>query len=333
MNRSGLIFILILIASPALRKSTAWILSTLGRSSRWNPLTETLERLSWLSYPLALQIALTQVEVPGLVQRSLFAILYISYVVIILRWARDFAYSTLDWSTRRAQPYPILKTGFVPLIRNSVTLLVATLALILILQHFGFDVLSLVTALGVSSLAVGLAAKDTLSNMISGFTLIMDRNFQPGDRISISGCSGEVEEIGLRSTRIRSPAGTTWIVPNAELVNTKILNLGPPSSGVQVSTPLKISYESDFAQVGPLAEALFREDQSVDHSRSPQISLQSLNDGVQTLTVTFWVRHPAQADLALSRFLEGWLKRAPQHGIHLAGGAPASLTVLARDGT
>jgi small-conductance mechanosensitive channel len=212
-------------------------------------------------------------------------------------------------------------------------LVVATLALILILQHFGFDVLSLVTALGVSSLAVGLAAKDTLSNMISGFTLIIDRNFQPGDRIAISGCSGEVEEIGLRSTRIRSPAGTTWIVPNAELVNSKILNLGPPSSGVQVSTPIKITYESDFAQVGPLTEGLLGEDPNVDLSRSAQVSLQSLNDGVQTLTVTFWVRHPGQADVALSRFLEGWLKRAPQHGVRPAGGALAPLTVAGRDGT
>jgi MscS family membrane protein len=320
---SWLVFALILVASPVLRKTLRWILKRVVRWTRWTPLLDTVERLSWVAYPLALHLALENAPLSQSLSKPLFGTLYVAYVFIILGWAREFAFSTLDWSMRRAQPSQILKTGFVPLLRNTLTLLAGTLGLILVLQHFGFDVLSLVTALGVGSLAVGLAAKDTLSNMISGFTLIIDRNFQPGERISISGCSGEVEEIGLRSTRIRTPMGTTWIVPNAELVNTKILNLGTPSQGAQVTAQFRLTLDSSFSKARELAHSLTRELSSCDPGRPTSFWLQALNDGAQVVSVSFWVRTPAEADSALSAFFEKWIQNAPEQGLRLAGGALA----------
>src|SRR5439155_1897850 len=96
-----------------------------------------------------------------------------------------------------------LEREYVPLAEKAMSLAVSLIFIIVVAKHFGKDVTSLVAALGVGSLAIGLAAQQTLGNMIAGFTLLVDRPFRPGDRIKLaSGEIGEVQEIGVRSTRI-----------------------------------------------------------------------------------------------------------------------------------
>src|SRR6185369_4384850 len=118
-----------------------------------------------------------------------------------------------------------LEREYVPLISKITTLAVALIVVIVVAKHFGKDVTSLVAALGVGSLAIGLAAQQTLGNMIAGFTLLFDRPFRVGDRIQLAtGESGEVQDIGVRSTRIIMPSRNLLIVPNAELVNSQMVN-------------------------------------------------------------------------------------------------------------
>src|SRR3990170_7935615 len=98
---------------------------------------------------------------------------------------------------------------FLPLIEKLIFIFIFITGLIIVLKHFDYDILSLVTALGVTSLAIGLAAKDTLANMISGFTLMIDRPFRIGDRIQLaSGQWGDVVDIGLRSTKMQTGDNT-----------------------------------------------------------------------------------------------------------------------------
>jgi len=115
-----------------------------------------------------------------------------------------------------------------PLIEKLCTIFLVLVALIITLKHFNYDILSLVTALGVGSLAIGLAAKDTLANMISGFTLMIDRPFRIGDRIQLGTQVGDVVDIGLRSTKIKGMDNTFLIIPNAELCNSTLINLAFP---------------------------------------------------------------------------------------------------------
>jgi small-conductance mechanosensitive channel len=240
---------------------------------------------------------------------------FVSEVLILALWARRFGFALLDWAMARRGSEELVRTGFFPLLRNTLTLVLVLSGLIVVLQYFGFDVMGLVTALGVGSLAVGLAAKDTLSNMISGFTIIIDHNFQPGDRVSVGGSSGEVDEIGLRSTRIRTPSGTTWVVPNSELVNTKILNQGSRTQGIQASTRIRVSLGSDFSEASRLASRIASGIPAIDGRREVRVSLQALADGFQTIEVSFWVLAHQEMDSAVSLFLERWLKEAPGAGI------------------
>jgi small-conductance mechanosensitive channel len=278
-----------------------------------------MERLSWVVYPLCIQWAVELASPPAVYARPILGFLHIVTVLVVVLWARTLAFAALHWGMRKAQPTQALTLGFEPLFKNIITLLAGAIGLIVILQHFGFDVLSLVTALGVSSLAVGLAAKDTLSHMIAGFALIIDRNLMPGDRVNIGGSLGEVEEIGLRSTRIRTAGGTNWIVPNSELVNTKIHNLGTAHSPTPVTSQTKISVASSFFQAKELLAEIIRSTPGVDHSSAPQVFLQSVTDGAQSIQISFRVGADQSADAVLSNVLEQWVKTAMRSQIQIAG--------------
>jgi MscS family membrane protein len=189
-------------------------------------------------------------------------------------------------------------------------------------------VLSLLTALGVGSLAVGLAAKDTLANMIAGFTLIIDRNLKPGDRINLSGSTGEVDEIGLRSTRIRTGDGNVLIVPNSELVNTKILNLSMPTLETSASTEIRVPYWASFQDVRKICLQALEETPRVSKTRGRSVLLKSLADGHQVIQIGFWVEDASESGSVLSQVHETILGRlqssriALMHPAHAAQPSP-----------
>ena len=90
----------------------------------------------------------------------------------------------------------------------------------------GMDVASLIAGLGIGGLAFALAAKDTLANLLGSVMIMIDRPFRIGDYILAKGVEGTVEEIGFRSTRIRTPHNSLLSIPNSELVLANIDNMG-----------------------------------------------------------------------------------------------------------
>lgn len=310
--------ILLLVLAPVVRRLATATLRRVAQWVSWAPLDETAGALSWLIYPLAIHAALGLSTLPESYSKVGLGITTIVIVLGLVAWSRQMAVSALIWAMRRVQPSQTLKAGFIPLLQNLITLVAGTLGLIAILRHFGFDVMSLITALGVGSLAVGLAAKDTLSHMISGFTIILDRNFVPGDRIHLGSCSGEVEEIGLRSTRLKTPSGPHWVVPNSELVNTKILNQGPVESETLVTTSLRITPASPYSKAHELILQILRETPGVLQHSACSIHLQSLADGFQNIRMGFWVDRAGNSDRVLSHVLERWMIDAPSRGIQMA---------------
>lgn len=114
---------------------------------------------------------------------------------------------------------------FVPLLKRVINVIIWTVALLVILSNFGININALITALGVGSLAIALAAQDTIANIISGFLIMVDRPFRIGDKIKLpSGEDVEVLEIGIRRSKFLSGDGAIIIVPNLELSKTKIIN-------------------------------------------------------------------------------------------------------------
>ena len=102
--------------------------------------------------------------------------------------------------------------------------LIWVVAIITMLTMVGIDVAAMLTTLGIGGIAFALAAQDTIKNMFGGVTIFMDKPFKLGERIKVAGFDGMVEDIGMRSTRIRTLEGRLVTIPNYKIVDSEIEN-------------------------------------------------------------------------------------------------------------
>jgi MscS family membrane protein len=114
---------------------------------------------------------------------------------------------------------------FVPLLSKTIKAALVSLGFLLSLQNLGVNVISLLAGLGIGGLAIALAAKDTAANLFGSLMIYLDRPFQIGDYIIMGSVEGIVEEIGLRSTRLRTWNDSLVSVPNSTVANSNIDNM------------------------------------------------------------------------------------------------------------
>lgn len=114
---------------------------------------------------------------------------------------------------------------FFPNIKALSRVLIWTISIIIIVQEMGYSISAIVTGLGIGGIAVAMAAKDTLSNFIGSFIILSDNIFRIGDWVRIGDHEGMIEEIGFRTTRIRTFKKALIAIPNSIVANTPINNL------------------------------------------------------------------------------------------------------------
>ena len=126
---------------------------------------------------------------------------------------------------KAADPAHWLDTSLVPLIVLSLKTLVWITIFVVVAQNLGYSVSGLVASLGIGGVAVALAAQDTLANLFGSIMIMVDKPFRIGDWIKSGEFEGTVEEIGFRSTKIRTFAKTVQVVPNNKIANMMIENM------------------------------------------------------------------------------------------------------------
>ncbi len=133
-------------------------------------------------------------------------------------------------------------------VTNTVKLLVALIMVAAILGQFGYSATGLIASLSIGGLAVAFAAKDTLANIFGSIVIFSERPFQIGDVVEINGVEGSVEEVGIRSTRIRQFDQTVSILPNQTFTNAEVRNLSKRGSR-RVRFEVTLTHEATVSQL------------------------------------------------------------------------------------
>jgi small-conductance mechanosensitive channel len=139
-----------------------------------------------------------------------------------------------------------LAVGVTGLAQTVVRVAVLVVGGLILLGQFSVAITPILTALGVGGLAVALALQDTLSNLFAGLHLLADKPIRVGDFVKLeSGVEGFVEDIGWRSTRVRTLPNNLVVVPNAKLAQSVITNYHLPDPEMALLLPVSVSYAAD----------------------------------------------------------------------------------------
>lgn len=136
----------------------------------------------------------------------------------------------------------------VPLLRRTLKVVLVGVATLIVMQNFGFNVTGLIAGLGIGGLAFALAAQKSIENLFGGVTLIADRPVKVGDFCKFGDQVGTVEEVGLRSTRIRTLDRTVISIPNADFANMKIENFASRDR-IRLICSIGVRYETSADQM------------------------------------------------------------------------------------
>ncbi len=127
--------------------------------------------------------------------------------------------------------------------------LILIIVLAIGLNHFGISITAIMSTLGIGGLAFALAAKDTLSNLFGGITVLFDNIFRMGDWVKIGDVEGTVAEIGLRSTTIRTFDNALITIPNAQVSVSSVMNWNRRIVGRRIKMHVAVTYESNMEDI------------------------------------------------------------------------------------
>jgi MscS family membrane protein len=227
------------------------------------------------------------------VSDTLSSVLLSVGVGYFLYWLVDVPTS---WFTKMAgKTETRLDDMLVPIVRKSLRVTVVILVLVQIAQILSDKpITSIIAGLGIGGLAFALAAQDTIKNFFGSIVLFADKPFEMGDRIVVEGQDGSVEEVGFRSTKIRTLDGHLVTVPNGELANKMIRNIGKRPYIKRIAN-LTITYDTPPQKIEraiEIVKEILQDHEGMHPDFPPRVYFDEFNAASLNIIVFYWYHPP-----------------------------------------
>ncbi len=181
------------------------------------------------------------------------------------------------------------------LFKNVSRILVLFFTILWILLIWKVNLGPLFASAGIIGIAIALAAKDTLANFFGGISVFMDRAYKVGEYIILdSGERGEVVEVGIRSTKIKTRDDVMITIPNGIMANSKIINESAPQPRFRIRLDIGVAYGTDLDLVEDLLLRVADENNQVVKQPAPRLRLRSFGDSAVNFQLLLWIRDPRE---------------------------------------
>jgi small conductance mechanosensitive channel len=181
--------------------------------------------------------------------------------------------------------------GLEALLTKTYRIVAMVFILVMVLDQLGLNVAALLAGLSIAGIAVGFAARDTLENFISGISILMDRPFRIGDNVQVDGTFGTVEEITLRSTRLRTLNNEIMVMPNIQMINQKLVNHTMLNT-LRVEIPFGIAYKEYPQEAREVVLKLTEGDERLHDDYKSEVVVLGLNDSSVDMALRVFLRNP-----------------------------------------
>ena len=213
----------------------------------------------------------------------------------------------------------------VPLVKNVSKIVVVLAGIMVILSLWRVNIAPVIASAGIAGAAVALAAKDTIANFLGGISLFVDKPFKIGDFIVLDrGERGEVVAIGIRSTRVRTLDGIMITIPNAVIINTKIVNESAKTPYLRICLPVAVAYGSDIELVEKILVELAGQNRNIVGEPAPKALFTTFGDGSLHFELLFWIEVPALRGAVVDEMNRAIYRKFREHGIEFKSTIPAA---------
>ncbi len=293
---------------------TIWVIAALN-------IIELLEPALALLDGIALQI--------GNVRVTALSVAKGVFYLVVLMWLANLASSVLE---RRIQQLPSLTPSVQVLFAKLLKIALISIAAIVAINSVGIDLTALAVFGGALGVGIGFGLQKIVANFISGIILLLDKSIKPGDTIGVSGTYGWIQSLGARYVSVITRDGIEHLIPNEELITTRVENWSYSNDLVRQKIPVGISYGSDVRRAIELCIESAKASPRVVGDPNPACLLKGFGDSSVDLEIRYWVIDPQnglsnlKSEILLSvwdRFHENDIQIPfPQRDLHLKSVAP-----------
>ncbi len=234
-------------------------------------------------------------------------------VLVIFYTAYRFLYNLLRRILKRSN---VVQAGLQTLVLQAFRLLSIVLIAIIFLQTMGIDPAALIAGIGVAGIAFGFAARDTVENILSGVSILTDKAFRIGDTVIVGGTYCVVENITLRTTRLRTPKNEVLVVPNQQMANERILN-HTIAGALRIEIPFGIAYKESPHEARRVILEITKDDPRLMENPEPQVVVTNLNDSSVDLSLWVYVEDPKEERQIIYHYTEAIKAALNQAGIEI----------------
>jgi small-conductance mechanosensitive channel len=257
-------------------------------------LVALLHRPVFVSFVLlGLALGTDRLQLPDAPEFLTLGVLKTIAIVVWYNFARGLV-KILFTAVSRPAGYSRLHESMFPLFSNGAKVGIFALAIYFIFLAWNIDVTAWLASAGIVGLALSFAAKDTLSNLFAGVSIVADAPYKIGDFIILdTGERGMVSYIGLRSTRIMTRDDVEITIPNGIIGNSKIINeAGGPSEKHRIRIPIGVAYGSDIDGVIAALAAVADEHEEVCKTPAPRVRFRRFGESSLDFELLCWIDRP-----------------------------------------
>ena len=199
-----------------------------------------------LGYWISIHYLVFKVEVEIVLEKAAYFLLVLDVTAILSRIVDALISEVIMPITEKSESS--FDNQLIPVIQKGLRSIIWVLGIIIGLDNIGFDITAMIAGLGIGGLALALAAQDSVKNIFAGIMIFLDKPFRIKDRIQVDGFDGTVEEVGLRSTRLRTLEGRIVTIPNSRFTDNSVTNVTSQPT-LKVKLNLGLTYDTDEVQM------------------------------------------------------------------------------------
>lgn len=167
--------------------------------------------------------------------------------------------------------------------------IVVVIGIFISFSFLGIDMTGLAVIFGFLSVGIGFGLQNITSNFISGLIVLFERPISVGDRVSVNDVEGDIEEINIRSTKVKTLDNISIIVPNSEFVSKDVINFSHGDPTYRLSVNVGVSYSSDLDKVLQALDEVAKESKDVLKNPKHEVQLRNFGDSSWDMKLLAWI--------------------------------------------